>query len=47
MSVARPAAGRRRVALRAVVAAALAAVFAAYLQPGVMLDVASRLWSCF
>lgn len=37
----------RRAALAAGVAAALAAVFAAYLQPGLMLDLANRLWSCF
>lgn len=37
----------RRAALAAGVGAALAAVFAAYLQPGLMLDLANRLWSCF
>ena len=37
----------RRAALGASVALALAAVFAAYLQPGLMLDLANRLWSCF
>jgi hypothetical protein len=26
---------------------ALAAVFAAYLKPGLMVDLANRLWSCF
>jgi len=47
MSVTHPVPGWRRVALRAAVAAALAAVFAAYLQPGLMLDLATRPWSCF
>jgi hypothetical protein len=47
MSLTHPASGWRRVALRAAIAAALAAVFAAYLQPGLMLDLATRLWSCF
>jgi len=28
-------------------AAVLAAVFAAYLQPDLMLDLANRIWSCF
>jgi hypothetical protein len=26
---------------------ALAAVFAAYLQPGLVVDLANRVWSCF
>ena len=47
MSVTHPVPGWRRVALGAAVVAALAAVFAAYLQPGLMLDLATRLWSCF
>jgi hypothetical protein len=47
MSPVHAAPGWRRVALIAAVAAALAAVFAAYLQPGLMLDLATRLWSCF
>jgi hypothetical protein len=28
-------------------AAALAAVFMAYLQPALMVDLANRVWSCF
>ncbi|HWH73261.1 MAG TPA: hypothetical protein VNV16_03245 [Methylibium sp.] len=28
-------------------AAALAAVFVSWLQPGVVFDLATRLWSCF
>ena len=31
----------------AAAAAVLAAVFAAYLSPHMMLDLATRLWSCF
>ena len=47
MSVTHGTPGWRRVEVGAAVAAALAAVFAAYLQPGLMLDLATRLWSCF
>lgn len=42
-----PPARWKRWALWAAVAAALAAVFASYLQPGLMVDLANRLWSCF
>jgi len=31
----------------AAAAAALAAVFMAYLQPDLMVDLANRVWSCF
>ena len=37
----------RQVALGLVVAAALAAVFAAYLNPHLVVDLANRVWACF
>jgi len=36
-----------RLAVWAAVSAALAAVFAAYLDPHLALDLASRVWACF
>ena len=36
-----------RLALWSAVAAALAGVFAAYLSPHLVVDLASRLWACF
>ena len=36
-----------RIAVWATVAAALAAVFAAYQRPDVAVDLANRLWACF
>jgi hypothetical protein len=39
-------AGSRWIAWTAV-ALALGATFAAYLSPGLMLDLASRVWACF
>jgi hypothetical protein len=37
----------KRLLLWAVVATALGAVFMAYLQPGMVVDLANRFWSCF
>lgn len=37
----------RRIGLGAVAAASLAAVFMAYRQPDLMVDLANRVWSCF
>jgi len=37
----------RKAALLAAAAVALAAVFAAYLNPHLVVDLASRLWACF
>jgi hypothetical protein len=37
----------KRIAAWALAAAALGGVFAAYLQPGLVADLATRLWSCF
>jgi len=37
----------RKVALYAAAALALAAVFAAYMNPHLMVDLASRVWACF
>ena len=37
----------RRIALWATVAAALAGVFAAYLNPHLVVDLANRVWACF
>jgi len=37
----------RRLAAWALVAIALAAVFAAYLRPEMAVDLANRVWSCF
>jgi hypothetical protein len=37
----------RRILVWAVVAAALAAVFVAYLNPHLVVDLASRVWACF
>ncbi len=37
----------RRMALWAAALAALAAVFAAYLNPHLMVDLANRVWACF
>lgn len=39
--------GRRRWLWRGGAVAVLAAVFAAYLRPGLMVDLANQLWSCF
>jgi hypothetical protein len=36
-----------RAGVWAVAAAALAAVFAAYLNPHLMVDLANRVWACF
>lgn len=36
-----------RVAAWAAIGAALAGVFAAYLNPHVVVDLANRVWSCF
>ncbi|MEO8836478.1 MAG: hypothetical protein ABI364_07040 [Caldimonas sp.] len=36
-----------RIAAWTAIAVALAAVFAAYRQPGLAVDLANRLWSCF
>jgi len=44
----RPAFRRSRLfALWAAALAALAAVFASYLQPGLVVDLANRVWACF
>ena len=37
----------RRVGIWAVALAALAAVFAAYLDPHLAVDLANRVWACF
>ncbi|MEX8492748.1 hypothetical protein [Sphaerotilus sp.] len=37
----------RQMLLGAVVATALGLVFAAYLQPALIVDLGNRLWSCF
>jgi uncharacterized membrane protein YraQ (UPF0718 family) len=37
----------RKIAGWALAAAALAGVFAAYLSPHVVVDLANRLWACF
>ncbi len=37
----------RKLALFTVAGAALAGVFWLYLQPGLIVDLAARLWSCF
>jgi len=37
----------RRVALWTLVGAALALVFAAYMQPDLVVSLANQLWSCF
>jgi hypothetical protein len=37
----------KHVAAWAAVAAALGAVFFAYLQPALLVDLANRVWSCF
>ena len=37
----------RRIVIWAVVAAALAGVFAAYLNPHLVVDLANRVWACF
>lgn len=37
----------RQLLVGAVVAAALGLVFAAYLQPALIVDLGNRLWSCF
>ena len=37
----------RRVVIWAVALAALAAVFAAYLDPHLAVDLANRVWACF
>jgi hypothetical protein len=37
----------RRALAWAAAGLALAAVFAAYLQPGLVVDLANQLWSCF
>jgi hypothetical protein len=36
-----------RLVLVGVIAAALALVFAAYMNPHVMVDLANRVWACF
>ncbi|PXW94716.1 hypothetical protein C7444_11231 [Sphaerotilus hippei] len=36
-----------RWAATAVITAALLAVFASYFQPGLIVDLGNRLWSCF
>jgi hypothetical protein len=41
------AAGLRRLALGLVIGSALAAVFAAYLNPHLVVDLANRVWACF
>ena len=46
MSVQRPSTALR-LALWLAVAAALAAVFMAYLSPHLVVDLANRVWSCF
>jgi hypothetical protein len=38
---------RRRIAWWSAALAALAAVFAAYLNPHLMVDLANRVWACF
>ncbi len=44
----RPALPRsRQLAISLLACAVLALVFAAYLRPGFMLDVANRIWLCF
>ncbi len=37
----------RRITLAALAAAALAAVFVAYLSPHLIADLANRVWACF
>ncbi|MEY4907546.1 MAG: hypothetical protein RL260_1264 [Pseudomonadota bacterium] len=37
----------RHAVVGAVAAVALGLVFAAYLQPGLIVDLGNRLWSCF
>ena len=37
----------RRMAIGLAVAAALAGVFAAYLSPHLVVDLANRVWACF
>jgi hypothetical protein len=37
----------RRILIWTMVAAALAAVFAAYLNPHLVVDLAGRVWACF
>ena len=44
---ARSAAVLRRLAVWGVVAAVLAAVFAAYQNPHLVVDLATRVWACF
>ena len=39
--------GPQRIALYAAAAAALAAVFVAYLNPNLAFDLANRIWACF
>lgn len=41
------AAAVKRTLIWAAAAAALAAVFMAYLQPDLVVDLANRVWSCF
>jgi len=43
----RPSGAWRRVLGAAAAAAALAAVFASYLNPHLALDLATRVWACF
>lgn len=38
---------RRQLLVWTTALAALGAVFAAYLQPALMVDLANRVWSCF
>jgi hypothetical protein len=42
-----PTPGWQRTLLWAVAAVVLAAVFAAYLSPHMVVDLAARVWSCF
>lgn len=47
MKTARPAGWQSRLAWRAAALVVLVLVFAAYLQPDVMFDLANLVWSCF
>lgn len=47
MKAMRPAGRRARTLWRVAALIALAIVFAAYLQPDLMFDLANQVWSCF